>query len=76
MSVFAAAAHRVLARRVPLVVPPRLHACAAVVPLGEVVPVGVAVVPVLEALDLVDGALGVGLQHLDLLLILLEGWVR
>ena len=36
-------------------------------------PVGVAVVPVLKALDPVDRALGVGLQHLDLLLILLEG---
>ena len=37
-------------------------------------PVGVTVIPVFEALDLVDGALGVGLQHLDLLLlVLLEG---
>ena len=37
-------------------------------------PVGVTVIPVFEALDLVDGALGVRLQHLHLLLlILLEG---
>ena len=37
-------------------------------------PVGVTVIPVFEALDLVDGALGVRLQHLYLLLlILLEG---
>ena len=74
MRVFLAAAHRVLTGGIPLVVPPWLHACSAVVIEGDVVPVRVAVVPVFKAFDSVDGALGEGLQLLNwLLLVGVEG---